>query len=89
MQIGAASLLTYTQKGATKMIKKHEVVKFFGQVRQVPFVRRGIKIIVLFYAFAGVWFMFFQDGVIQRATEKSAEIQKLKIQLEGAASGEK
>ena len=70
------------------MIKKR-VIEFMAQVAQVPFVRRGIKIIVLFYAFAGVWFMFFQDGVVQRAGEKSAEIQKLKIQLEGAVHGKK
>lgn len=60
------------------MIKKQEVIKLFGQVRQVPFVRRGIKIIVLFYAFAGVWFMFFQDGVVRRAADKNAEIEMLR-----------
>ena len=71
------------------MITKMRINEFMAQVAQVPFVRRGVLIIVLFYAFAGVWCMFFQDGVVQRAAEKSAEIQKLKIQLEGAVHGKK
>jgi len=60
------------------MIKKQEVIGFLDQVMKVPFVRRGIKIMVLIYAFAGVWCVFFQDAVLERAANKKAEIEMLR-----------
>jgi len=60
------------------MSKKQELIEFIKQVPQIPFARRAVIILVLFYALVGVWFMFFQDGVVQRAAEKNAEIEMLR-----------